>query len=1091
MRWLDAMARAGRDGARCVAIARAFDNSHRGTYRRAMRDRWLAVRVAGVVCVMAAGSCSRRASTEAAERVNERVNELSPDAVVEASVTGSAHERFAVAMAAGDYAELVVDQRGVDVELDVRGPGAKAVVVALDLAGGTTGDERYGFIAGEAGRYGIDVHAAYPVAAVSANGRDRFRLALHGPRPAGAADRRRAAAYATTDELAAMLGWKPDAPGAASGDARRAALVRCEALRTEWVALADRRGEGEALELCATAARHLARPAEAEAYSDRARDIYHELGWAAAEGASLLERGSGLHIRGEIVEARRVWERALALSEQAGDLGTQAIALSGIGVASLALDDYRRARDELLRSRKLAASIGRDDTVAVVDDNLGSAYARLGDAELALDRYAHALAGYERGGTDFEAGRTRVSRAVVYRNLLDDPATARSELEQALAVLRRAGNRDGESLALIELGLTLRAMGDLAQASSRFDEAVALARAIGSSRLLARARASQGLIALDRGDPDAALVAYAEARSEHAAAGARGAQGLALIGHARALIARGDVAAARVDVAAALALIEDVRAGAPSPELRATYLASVRTAYDLAVDLEMQLDHGRGGGHAIAAFEASERGRSRGLLEVVRAGGDPIAATPDARAALDAAAADVTRLESVHAALVAGSPTAAAVRASERAIAVALEHQREALDALRARNPRAAALIAPPPVALAEVQALLDRDSVLLEYVVAEPRSYVFAVGPRSLIVRALPGRTEIEAAARALYGELTARNAAVAGEPARTRAERIAAADAAVPAAAATLARLVVAPVADQLVGRRRVLVAPDGALAYIPFAMLPVAAAGDARPAMLVDDHDLVTLPSAAVLGALRARHSRPPAAAPRVAIVADPVYGAGDPRIARGERSVHAGVPPLHELPRLPFAAEEAAAIVALLPAERTQLTTGLAARRELFTSGALRDYDIVHIAAHGVVNAHHPDLSGIALAMVDDGGGEQDGFLRLHDLYQLEIGAELVTLSGCETALGREIRGEGMIGLARGFLHAGARRVVASLWQVHDRATAELMRRFYDGLIARGLPPPAALREAQRGVRDQTPYAAPYFWAAFELQGDDRP
>jgi len=264
----------------------------------------------------------------------------------------------------------------------------------------------------------------------------------------------------------------------------------------------------------------------------------------------------------------------------------------------------------------------------------------------------------------------------------------------------------------------------------------------------------------------------------------------------------------------------------------------------------------------------------------------------------------------------------------------------------------------------------------------------------------------------------------------------------------------------------------------------------ANPGAPAALLNDHDVVVLPSASVLATLRARRAHP-GGPPRIVILADPVYGTSDPRTPPAVPGLRVAAARPHELPRLPFAADEATAIAALVPADRVRLATGLDARRDLITGGALGSYDILHIAAHGLVNARNPDLSGIALAMVDARGGDQDGFLRLHELYQLEIGAELVTLSGCETALGREIRGEGMIGLSRGFLHAGARRVVASLWQVHDRATAELMRRFYTGMLERGLPPPAALREAQRDLRDQTPYSAPYFWAAFVLQGDDRP
>jgi CHAT domain-containing protein len=1032
--------------------------------------RWCVV--ARGVIVIALASCT--ATTD------ERV--LGRDATVDADLAAEGRLRFAVAATAGDAIELVVEQRGVDATVDVVGPRGAAVVTALDLAGGVAGAERYGFVAADSGRYAIEISAAYPTIA-----RGRIRLSLRGPSRPDDAALRRAAAHATADELATLLGWKPAAGVEATGEQREAALVRCESLRAAWVALADRRGEAEALELCASAARQLGRGEAAETLADRAAAIYRALGRPAEEAHCLLERGSGRYIRGDVPDARRSWERALALAQQAGDPGAAVTALTGLGIASLSVEDYRRAREELTLARDRAVAIGRDDSVALAEDNLGRSYARLGHAELALDHYARALAVWERDGKTHHAGRTRHAVALVHRDLLDDPAAARAELDRALALLRRSGNRDGESLALIDLGLADRSAGDLARAAARLDEAVTIARAIDSPHILARARAAQGLIALDRGAIDDALTAYDEARRGYAGIGGHGAEALARVGLARARVARGDLDGARHEVAAALTIFDGLRKRVPSPELRATYFASVRSAYDLDIDLRLQLDRGRGGPHAVAAFEASERARARSLLEVLHTGGgDPAAVAPEARAALDGAANEVAQREAAHRELLGGDPTAARVRASENAVATALVRQREALDALRARSPGAADLVAPPALTLDAVQALLDDDTVLLEYVVAEPRSYVFAVRRRQLTVRTLPGRGAIDAAARALHDHVTARNARIADEDAPHRAQRVARADAAVPAAAAHLADLVVAPVADAIAGARRVLVAPDGALAYTPFALLPDPVRA---PAMLLDDHDVVMLPSASVLAALRARHTGPRAgAAPRIAIVADPVYGAGDPRIAD---VVTRAALPAHELPRLPFAADEAAAIAALVPAERVRLVTGLDARRDLLTGDALRDHGIVHIAAHGLLNTRHPDLSGLMLSTVDARGAEQDGLVRLHDVYRLSLRAELVTLSGCDTAMGREIRGEGMIGLARGFLHAGARRVVASLWQVHDRATAELMRRFYQGMLERGLAPAAALRDAQREMRDRTAYAAPYFWAAFVLQGDDRP
>ncbi len=153
-----------------------------------------------------------------------------------------------------------------------------------------------------------------------------------------------------------------------------------------------------------------------------------------------------------------------------------------------------------------------------------------------------------------------------------------------------------------------------------------------------------------------------------------------------------------------------------------------------------------------------------------------------------------------------------------------------------------------------------------------------------------------------------------------------------------------------------------------------------------------------------------------------------------------------------------------------------------------NGSLADYRVVHFATHGVVDSSRPWLSGLVFSLVDRRGGARDGYIRLRDIYNLRLNADLVVLSACDTALGADVRGEGLVGLARGFMYAGSRRVMASLWQVNDVATADLMKRFYRGLLVKGLTPPAALRAAQLEMMTKTRWTAPYFWAGFVLQGD---
>lgn len=179
---------------------------------------------------------------------------------------------------------------------------------------------------------------------------------------------------------------------------------------------------------------------------------------------------------------------------------------------------------------------------------------------------------------------------------------------------------------------------------------------------------------------------------------------------------------------------------------------------------------------------------------------------------------------------------------------------------------------------------------------------------------------------------------------------------------------------------------------------------------------------------------------------------------------------------------------AAIVSLAPPASALKAVDFEASRATALSDRLGQYRVIHFATHGLLDSAHPELSGLALSMVDESGQGQDGYLRLNEIYNLRLNADLVVLSACQTGLGKEIRGEGLIGLTRGFMYAGAPRVVASLWQVNDAATAELMKRFYRGMLKNGLRPAASLRAAQLELMARPAWRSPYFWSAFVIQGE---
>jgi CHAT domain-containing protein len=299
------------------------------------------------------------------------------------------------------------------------------------------------------------------------------------------------------------------------------------------------------------------------------------------------------------------------------------------------------------------------------------------------------------------------------------------------------------------------------------------------------------------------------------------------------------------------------------------------------------------------------------------------------------------------------------------------------------------------------------------------------------------------------------------------------------------------------------------------------------------LLLEHEIVSLPSASVMAVLRREIQERQRPSKMVAVLADPVFETDDPRLVNvsgirrdGETARNQSPPlgisatrrapsrrrtrstqpstPVSELqralrdvsisrdgvsvPRLASTRQEAEAIFSVTAPGEGLKALGFDASRATATNPELGQYRIVHFATHGLMNNEHPELSGLVLSLVDEQGRPQDGFLRLHDIYNLNLPADLVVLSACNTGLGKDVRGEGLVGIVRGFMYAGAARVVASLWKVDDEATAELMKRFYRYMLQENMPAAAALKAAQVEMWQQKQWRSPYYWAGFTLQGE---
>jgi CHAT domain-containing protein len=403
---------------------------------------------------------------------------------------------------------------------------------------------------------------------------------------------------------------------------------------------------------------------------------------------------------------------------------------------------------------------------------------------------------------------------------------------------------------------------------------------------------------------------------------------------------------------------------------------------------------------------------------------------------------------------------------------------------IRSGSPRYSALKFPQPLGLAEIQSsVLDPDTLLLEYALGPDHSFLWAVTADSLDCFELPARGQVEQSARRFREALASPTGNVASE------------------AAKEASRVLLSPVASKL-GNKRLLIVADGALQYLPFAALPDPE--DFEQPLIVK-HEVVSVPSASTVAVLRRELSNRNPPPKKLAVLADPVFNRDDSRVMTTARRPVSAAPPAMgrgleraitdfgisgtRLNRLPGTRREAAGIIALVGESERKQALDFDASVALLNSLEIKNYRIVHLATHGFLNTAHPGLSGLALSLVDKQGNPVDGFLRLHEIYNLRLAADLVVLSACQTGLGKEVQGEGLVGLTRGFMYAGAPRVVASLWKVDDSATAELMRTFYSAMLGENrLSVSAALRQAQVAMWKTRRFQAPYYWAAFVLQGD---
>ena len=827
--------------------------------------------------------------------------------------------------------------------------------------------------------------------------------------------------------------------------------------------------------------------------SYRALDTFRELlpmrrEWhdRRGEGTTLFYMGTSLARLGDLDQALESLTQALPIMREVGDGRGEGRALTNLGNLFLALGQPQDSLDTLQQALALTRKLQdrhQEESILTV---MAHAFLQLGDAEQAL-AYGRQALKIQRELSDKRGEGLALAELGGVHASLGQRAEALEAYRQALTLLRGASDKAGEANVLNSLGTLALQGGDAKEALPYFEQSSQLLSAIDDRRRRAAAEVNIGAAYRLLGDKQKARDSLMEASAQLTAIGDRFEQSRAMYLLAMLESDGRDWEHARQHLQEALRIDEQIRAAVIGGELRSTWLTTVLDQYEALEDALMhlhQLHPERG--YDVEAFETAERARARTLLDLLsEARGrlhEGVDSAPIARERILTAGLQA-KMERQIQLLVAGGDSAAADAVAAEIRQGTAEYQRLEAEILAA-SPRYATFAAPDPLKLGRLQHdYLDAGTLLLEYAPGDRRSFLWAVSRTSFRSYILPGRAALDALAeRARESMSSAANRELAQSAA---------------AALQALSGAVLGPVAGEL-GTRRLLIVTSGSLQFVPFSALP-SPANPAEP--LIAGHEIVNLPSASTIAFLR-RTGEAKNTSKLVAVVADPVFAADDPRVT-GKRvtgnpgAASAATAPEQEraaafgrttFDRLTFTRREAENILALAPPNAGFSALDFDASRALVLSGALRDYRYVHIASHGLVNPFHPELPSIVLSLVDRGGKPRDGFLQAADIYNLKLNADLVVLSACQTALGKDVRGEGLVGLARAFMYAGTPAVVASLWTVPDRSTAELMRLFYHGMLKENLRPAAALRQAQIALWKDSRWTRAYFWAAFTLQGE---
>ena len=861
--------------------------------------------------------------------------------------------------------------------------------------------------------------------------------------------------------------------------------------------LRQRTGEAETLNAIGDVYTDIRQPQQALIYYQQASPIYREVGERFGEARTLTNIGRVYTNIGQLEQALIYYQQALPIFREVGERSLEASILNVIGEFYRNIGQPQQALNYLQQALPITREVGDRSGEASTLNSIGAVYRDIGQPQQALNFLQQVLLIRREVGDRSGEALALNNIGAVYSDI-EQHQQGLNFFQQSLPISREVGDRSGEARIIGNIGAIYSKMGQPQQALIFLQQALPIQQEVGNRAGEAVTLSNIGDVYRETGQPQLALNYYQQSLPISREVGDRSEEANILNNLALVQKTLNDLPAALQNIQAAISIVEDIRGQLTDPDARTSYFATVQDYYKLQVDLLMELhQQNPSQGYNSQAFNVTERSKARTLLELltesradIRTGVDPQLLQQEQDIQSQLAALDKRRIE------LARSRTENNKDQINEQIA-ALQTQRQTLQTqyqnlqtqIRQTSPKYAALKYPQPLTLEQIQQqVLDDNTLIASYSLGKDKSYLWLISKTEMTSYELPNQKIIENLVRKMRSQLTT------DRP--TNANRFL-------TETSGLGNILLRPIQEKI-GNKRLAIIGDGALQYLPFAALPDPRAEANQYQPLLVNNEIVYLPSASTLQTIRNETQNRPTPPKTLAVLADPVFTPDDQRVRQDSRSASNPT----ELPlaaqnvdraarnargdwsRLPGTRRESDTILKLVPPDQSLALFDFQANRTNALSNQLSQYRFIHWATHGFANTQKPELSGIVMSLVDQNGAGSNGYLLLEDIFNLSFNADLVVLSACETGLGEIVQGEGLIGLTRGLMYAGTSRVVTSLWAVPDSQTADLMGKFYEKMLQQNLRPAEALRAAQLEMFNSRSWMAPYYWAAFTLQGEWR-